>query len=342
MKSIPNRIAILLLSFSVLYPWNAIADPLEISKTEADRARLKSVRDSLLTQRAFLVAQADSLSVRIDSLKFGSEKTASSAELRKGLRGSIDLAGKIETTDLRIEQVLKELRDIRERLRTSYSHLIEELTQRLERTPNDTLIRQLGAYQRARKAIERDPVVHDIGAESEILIRREDGPREIRRKAELIEDRAALLATQASGMDDRLEELETEQRLRTRMRDFAQEIGLFDEHLPEGRALSAAEETGFTPSSPTEGAGLDQPPTFEAERSEGVTGGLIGGLSSIGKEVTRHERTLSPEEFASDDLVLEIQRLQALRKGLQEREQLLLDRAKAFQEHLRQLLEEKD
>ncbi len=253
------------------------------------------------------------------------------------------MAGKIESTDLRIEQVLKQLRDVRESLRTSYSHLIEELTQRLERTPNDTLIRQLGAYQRARKAIERDPVVHDIGVESEILIRRDDGPREIRRKAELIEDRAARLATQASGMDDRLEELETEQRLRTRMRDFAQEIGLFDEYLPEGRALSAAEqETGVTPSSPTEGAGRDQPPTFEVERSEGATGGLIGGLSSVGKEVTRQERTLSPEEFASDDLALEIQRLQALRKDLQEREQLLLDRAKAFQEQLRQLLEEKD
>ena len=176
MKSIPNRIATLLLSFSVLYPWNAIADPLEISKTEADRARLESVRDSLLTQRAFLVARADSLSVRIDSLKRRSEKTAASAELRKGLRRSIDLAGKIESTDLRIEQVLKQLRDVRESLRTSYSHLIEELTQRLERTPNDTLIRQLGAYQRARKAIERDPVVHDIGVESEILIRRDDGP----------------------------------------------------------------------------------------------------------------------------------------------------------------------
>ena len=342
MKSISNRIAILLLSFYVLYPWNAIADPLEISKIETDRARLRSVRDSLLTQRAILVARADSLSVRIDSLKRGSEKTAASADLRKGLRRSIDLAGKIETTDLRIEQVLKRLRDVRESLRTSYSHLIEELTQRLERTPNDTLIHQLGAYQRARKAIEREPIVHDIGAESEILIRRDDGPREIRRKAELIEDRAARLAAQTSGMDDRLQELETEQRLRTRMRDFAQEIGLFDEYLPEGRALSPAEqETGVTPSSPTEGAGLDVP-TFEAERSGGTTGGLINGLSSIGKEVTRQERTLSPEEFASDDLALEIQRIQALRKDLQEREQLLLDRAKAFQEHLRRLLEEKD
>ena len=85
-------------------------------------------------------------------------------------------------------------------------------------------------------------------AEAQMLVVREDdGPDEIRQKADLMEDMAAQTRVKADVVVRRIKRLEEERRLRIRMATLRGELDFFDEAVLEGRSLSpgqAVEGTG--------------------------------------------------------------------------------------------------
>jgi len=328
-----------------LFASQARADSAEIARLEAERGRLERARDSLLVQRGRLAAEVDRLSARIDSLR-----APGGGEFREALRRSPRLVGRLEGLDRELERAGADLEGVRERLRATYDREIEALVRRLAQGPDEALVRQLMAYEKAREALGRGVVSEGAGPGAEALsIREDDGPEEVRQKADLLEDMAGRLRAEAAAVARQVRQLETERRLRARVAAFAREVNLFDEHLPEGRTVSPSEAKGSsdtrgTSSSGPEGGapppGVAQAPGFTGSKEEVRAGdeATSRGALVAGKEVAREEG-LSLEELSAEDLVAEIQRLKARQKEAQERERALRERAGAFRERLRRMLE---
>ncbi|OGG45083.1 MAG: hypothetical protein A3F84_03040 [Candidatus Handelsmanbacteria bacterium RIFCSPLOWO2_12_FULL_64_10] len=334
------RYVIILIAFIALFASRARAESAEIDRLEAERGRLGRARDSLLVQRGRLAAEVDRLSARIDSLR-----APGGGEFREALRRSPRLVGRLEGLDRDLERAGADLEGVRERLRAAYDREIEALVRRLAQGPDEALVRQLVVYEKAREALGRGVVSEGAGPGAEALsIREEDGPEEVRQKADLLEDMAGRLRAEAAEVARQVRQLETERRLRARVAAFAREVSLFDEHLPEGRTVSPSEaKVGASPPSGTQGAvppGVAQAPGFEGSKEQVRAGDEAASQGALvaGKEVAREEGS-SLEEPSVEDLVAEIQRLKARQREAQERERALRERAGVFRERLRRMLE---
>jgi hypothetical protein len=253
---------------------------------------------------------------------------------------------RLEGLDRELERAGADLEGVREGLRSAYDREIEALVRRLAQGPDEALVRQLRAYEKAREALGRGPVLEGAGPGAEALsIREEDGPEEVRQKADLLEDMAGRLRAEAAAVARQVRQLETERRLRARVAAFAREVSLFDEHLPEGRTVSSSEAkgpsgAGGAASSGPEGIVPAGPPSFAGSKEEVRVGDEARSQGALvaGKEVVRGEGR-SLEELSAEDLAAEIQRLKARQREAQERERALRERAGAFRERLRRMLE---
>ena len=315
-----TKYLIALISFLLLLAGEVRAESAEIVRLQAERGRLEGTRDSLLVQRGRLAAEVDRLSTLIDSLK-----ASGRGELQEVLRRSPGLIGRLE--------------ERRERLRAAYDREIEALVRRLAQGPDEGLVRQLVACQKAREALGRGAVSEGAGPGAEALsIREDDGPEEVRQKADLMEDMAGRLRAEATEMERRVRQLETERRLRARVAAFAREIDLFDEHLPEGRTVSASKGGSGAEGAVPPGA-TAQAPGLGGDKEQARAGGETTSQGALvaGKEVVREEGSL--EAFSAEDLVAEIQRLKARQKEAQARERALQERVRMFRERLRGMLD---
>ncbi len=329
-----TKYLIALISFLLLLAGEVRAESAEIVRLQAERGRLEGTRDSLLVQRGRLAAEVDRLSTLIDSLK-----ASGRGELQEVLRRSPGLSGRLEALDRDLERVQADLEERRERLRAAYDREIEALVRRLAQGPDEGLVRQLVACQKAREALGRGAVSEGAGPGAEALsIREDDGPEEVRQKADLMEDMAGRLRAEATEMERRVRQLETERRLRARVAAFAREIDLFDEHLPEGRTVSASKGGSGAEGAVPPGATAQAPgPGGDKEQARAGGETTSQGALVAGKEVVREEGSL--EAFSAEDLVAEIQRLKARQKEAQARERALHERVRMFRERLRGMLD---
>ena len=343
-------------SLICILSFSAAAESLDSLQTE--HTRLEAVRDSLLTQRAGLVAKLDTLANQIYRLKRAD--TGGVAEtLQRALRQTLELADRIERVDMAFEAMRTALSHLRQKLRAQYDREIGAAIVAMEKQPDTATADRLRALQRVRGALEEKGAEIRPAEVQMLVVREDDGPGEIRQKADLMEDMAAQTQVKADAVGRRIKRLEEERRLRVRMSTLRGELDFFDEAVLEGRSLSpgrAVEGTGGVLPDAADQAPEDALPdatVAAGETSErsgfGVTETVADLLESgstpkrvvaIGREIGLPHAQTPPEVLSSDDLISEIARLKGLQKALTTREQALKRRAEAFRKYLQQMLEE--
>ena len=215
--------------------FSAAAESLD--SLRAEHSRLEEVRDSLLTQRAVLTARLDTLANQIYGLKRAD--TGGVAEtLQRVLRQTLELADRIERVDMAFEAMRTALAHLRQKLRAHYDREIDAAIAALEQGPDAAKADRLRALQRARGALEEGGM-EIRPAEAQMLeVREDDGPDEIRQKADLMEDMAAQTRVKADVVVQRIKRLEEERILRVRMDTLRGEMDVFDEVVLEGSSRS--------------------------------------------------------------------------------------------------------
>ena len=337
--------------------FSASAESLDSLQTE--HTRLEEVRDSLRTQRAILAVRLDTLANQIYRLKRAD--TGGVAEtLQQALRQTLELADRIERVDMAFEVVRTALSHLRQKLRAHYDREIGAAIAALEKEPDAAKAGRLRALQRARGALEEGGMEIRLAEAQMLVVREDDGPDEIRQKADLMEDMAAQTRVKADVVVRRIKRLEEERRLRIRMATLRGELDFFDEAVLEGRSLSPGQavegtdgvlldEAGPAPENALPdamaAAGVTDERSGSDDATETVTGLLEPGSTTervfvVGREIGVPYAQTPPEVLSSDDLVSEIARLKGLQKALTTREQALKQRAEAFRKHLQRMLEE--
>lgn len=332
--------------------FSASAESLDSLQTE--HTRLEEVRDSLLTQRAVLATRLDTLANQIYRLKRAD--TGGVAEtLQQALRQTLELADRIERVDMAFEVVRTALSHLRQKLRAHYDREIGAAIAALEQGPDADRAGRLRALQRARGALEEGGMEIRLAEAQMLVVREDDGPDEIRQKADLMEDMAAQTRVKTDAVMRRIKRLEEERRLRIRMATLRGELDFFDEAVLEGRSLSsgqAVEGTGGVLLDEAGPASENALPDAMAaagdtdERSGSDATEIVESGSTpergfvVGREIGVPYAQIPPEVLTSDDLVSEIARLKGLQKALTTREQALKQRAEAFRKHLQRMLEE--
>lgn len=332
------------------------AESLDSLKTE--HTRLEAVRDSLLTQRAELAATLDTLADRVYRLK-RADAGGVADTLQQALRQTLELADRIERVDMAFEAVWAALSHLRQKLREQYDREIGAAIAALEQGADAAAAGRLRALQQARGVLEEGGMEVRPAEVQMLVVREDDGPGEIRQKADLMEDMAAQTRVRADAVGRRVKQLEEERRLRARMSTLTGEMHFFDEAVAEGRSLSPGQtvegtggvlpdEAGPAPENALPDAMAAAGETDEpsgSDATETVTGLLESGSTPervfvVGREIGVPHAQAPPEVLSSDDLVSEIARLKGLQKALTTREQALKQRAEAFRKHLQRMLEE--
>lgn len=293
--------------------------------------------DSLDRQRLQVRTEAELLSARIDSLKVGPRDEA--PELQESLRASMGLVQRLVEIERRAAVLQARQDSLREQLRLAYDWEIGVLIQQLAEERDPGLLTQLVIYQDEREALGSRPLETDLRFGAELAIGPEDGPEEIRQKMELMQGIAARLREEARLAGEQLRRLEAEERLRTRVRVFADELSLFDEHLPEGRVLTRvalAPTRGGAPEATNADDGLK-------EASPGDRGGQLAVSTSsylvLRREPSRETRTGPFARPAAAETAIEIRKLKAHLQEIRELQAIVSERADAFRTSLDRLLE---
>jgi hypothetical protein len=287
----------------------------------------------------------DVLSIRVDSLKRRSEVNVATGALEDALRNGLVIGEKLQILETALDSVNAARRLVYGELRTAFDDEMALLIKLLGKAGTPELIGQLTDLQRRRDAIRRShPEVGDDKGPM-LFIRPDDGPVELRQKADLLADMAKKVEREARTTEKQLSRLFEEQRLRDRLSTFAGELDLFDEVLAEGRGVATA-------------------PTQKSESgNEGSTGetGLVGVLEGdriaglapqpaepvpsgsevvTGREVSNSGRPDLPLAVGEGGLVTEITRLRMRQSILEKRRKDLLTQLDEFKSRLKHMIEE--
>jgi hypothetical protein len=319
------------------------ADAQVIYGLRQQEERLQQRRDSLAVQRDSLVASAEALSARIDSLK-DAAREEEAGRLQVALRASLALVRRLVDTDRGLELARLHQEQLREQLRVAYDWEIGQLIQQLDRQPDQGLLAQLMVYQQERERLGLEPVAGQLQYGAEMAISPSDGPDEIRQKMEMMEGIAARMKAEQRRTRTQLARLEEEQRLRTRVRIFASEMTLFDDHLLEGRVL--VRTAGLAPA----GNGGDYSGAGETRGDGGpgltpVTDGSPSAAATTVSPALEAARDGEPRGLAlggAEDVALEIQKLRAHQQEVRQLEAVAQERAARFRACLDEMLEGSD
>ena len=201
---------ILLLVLGLALSGAAYGDAAQLGDLKARYRVLESQRDSLAGQRLQVVAEAEVLSARIDSLKLSA---VDSAELREALRSSLGLVQRMVEIDWKLVALETRQDSLAERLCLAYDWEIGVLIQKLAEEPDRGLSAQLTLYQEAREQLGVGSHSANLHYSEQMKIEVEDGPDEIQQKRELLEDIADRLKAEWSANAELLRRLEAEYRL---------------------------------------------------------------------------------------------------------------------------------
>ena len=341
-----KRLRLFFLALGFCFGLNpAAAEVRQIHALETARKQLLAVKDSLEAERTRVMESADVLSARIDSFKAGKIDTPN---FRDALRSSVTLEQRLMEIDRQLEALHADQNLSRDHLRLAYDWEIGALIQQLAQTPDQGLLQQLVIYQQARETLGDEVDRRSLRFGDNMDIGAEDGPDEIGQKVDLMEDIADRLQAESTENADRLSRLEEEHRLRSRVRFFATEIQLFDEHLPEGRVLVRVERSNVKSTDEVLSGGEDaslEPGADAPFESNDVFSADEGGSRVSGsQEVLIAQNELSREPLSvgylvAEDIALEIRKLKVRQQEIRQLESVARERAAAFRARLRELLE---
>ena len=304
----------------------------DISALETRIARLDTAREEHLNRRVQLILQSDRLAGRIADLK----AKARTKEVKTELRTSQDLTRQIEELDLTLAALNAQRQRERVNLAVAYEERITTLIHRLSEAPEssrETLLQELIRCRTASQALDvQEEQEREVPDEEEIEIAPDDGPEEIREKADLLADVADRMAAELAKLSVQIKDLNREQRIRRKMQELTDEIVFFDEDLGAPRASQPlnAEMSGGA-FSRTPGDGEDDAKALDAGAPpEGVWDGAVYEATfepiRSGETAYRTE----PEAFSTEDLERQIEHLIRRRADLSKKAEALQDKAARF------------
>ncbi len=318
------KIALALAILVVVLGKPSRADQSQIRALKLRGEETNSLEKQLLRERKVLQLQADSLASHIDSLKSG---FTSSDLLEDAYRSAITLEHKLMALGKRLEALYTVQRDIRHKLRTAYDWEIGVLTEQYSQTQDKGLLYQLIIYQEARELLG-DEMEGTMRYGEQLDITAEDGPDEIRQKADLMEDRAEQLLGELASNSRRLRRLEEKFRLLSKVQTFTNQMNLFDEDPPESRLFHRVEQAL---------------PAGDAEMTLGASGDgndaqKVAAATISGRKVAFGERRDAAADLSADNVQFEILKLKTRQQELRQLEALARERAQTFRMNLDKLL----
>ena len=325
----------------------------DIVDLEADRVRLLAEADSLEMRRNHLQADLNRLAAKIDGLKGPDKPLEASGTLAGALQEAMTLTLAMEAVYQTQESIQSRLDRLTDDLRVAYNREIGQLIGQLTDGGAATIAR-LQALQKAKAALQ--DAVRDTVAVSILSIQEDDGPKQLRQKADLMADMANHVREEALVADRAISRLEEEKRLRGRMTALTREMVLFDEHLPEGRSvrLQVSEQVvqvagedlvkeGISPpvaSIGTEDAGAEE--TLRNPAQEAIAS--LETVETVEVVTEREVVTVEHAEFSSgfalDPIDREIRILKGRKEALVDQEERLRAQVITFQQRLKELLGE--
>lgn len=304
----------------------------DIAVLETRIARLDTAREEHLNRRVQLILQTDRLAVRIADLK----AKARTKEVKAELRTSQDLTRQIEELDLVLAALNAQIQQERVNLAGAYEERITTLIHSLPEAPEssrEALLQELIRCRTARQALDvQEEQAREVRDEGEIEIAPDDGPEEIREKADLLADVADRMAAELAKLSIQIKDLNREQRIRRKMQELADEMVFFDEDLGAPRA-SRQLDAGMAGGAFSRGDSEDNEKALDAAVPplEGAWDG--GAVHDATFEPSRSGETAyrtEPEAFSPEDLERQIKHLVRRRADLSKNIEALQDKAERF------------
>ena len=277
-----------------------------VLRTEASEAR--SACDWLEKQRRLVVAQAESLSTYIDSLKATDNELE---ELHEALRASLGLVQQLVEIDHSLDRAKAREDSLTDQLRLEYDWEIGVLIQQLQSRSDSGLLTQLMVYQEAREALGMHTSQAVLRYDEGMDIEEDDGPDEIRQKLELMEDLGKRLERDIRSITRRLSRLEEAYRLRLAMQSFIRG--------QQGRQRGAASQEALT---------FVMPLVAEREKSRGAAF-ILRTQGNEGKAL---------DGVLGEEMLLEIHKWKVRLQEVDELKAVVRERSATFRKYLQDML----
>jgi hypothetical protein len=227
----------------------------QISSLEQQKVQSESEKQTL-------VNQGEELSYKIEELKRQSGSglgIIGRFKLSQNLRKAQNLSDKIQNLDKKLYDLDNQIKEKNILLGKECESQVNYLIQKLNKTESveekKALLEKIKEYQSVGNQIKKseqqklEPL--DI---TKIEIKEHDSPKEIREKADLINDIANKANTRISFLDSRISKLKDELKTRKKLDEFAEEISFFGERVAreEVASKSATEPIVATKTTDTE------------------------------------------------------------------------------------------
>jgi len=246
LKIVVKFLAVLLLICFCMNSWSA-EDRIsilqkEISVLEDQKGRLEAKKQKLMDE-------GDKLSGEIEELKMqsrGGLGIIGRYKLTRKLRKAQALSEKIQILEKDIFDVESGIDSNKTNLEREYERQIDILLEKLGKASKTEesreILERLKQYQSAKEQLakqdEEEPAEYlDV---SRIEIEEFDSPREIREKADLLNDVAGKMGSGIETLSARIERLRGELETRAKLGEFAEEISFFGERVSKEEIVAAA------------------------------------------------------------------------------------------------------
>jgi len=260
---------------------------------------MEKQKSQLETEKQPFVNQGEELSYKIEELKAQSGSglgIIGRYKLSQNLRKAQNLSNKIQSIDKKIYDLDNQIKEKKVLLDKEYEYQINSLVKMLNGSSNvdekvtekqesskeasssvpqfgysisnigdrKAILAKIKEYQTARDQLE---VTKSLNLErlyitDSIEIKNYDSPKEIREKADLINDLVNKTSTRISILDSRIIKLKGELKTRKKLDEFADEISFFNERVARGEIASKS-ATGVLGATDKDNAGkkTDSPTT---------------------------------------------------------------------------------
>jgi chromosome segregation ATPase len=219
-----------------------------IPELKGQLSALEGQKTEFEAEREKLIAEGNELSLKIEALKIqsrGGLGIIGRYRLSRSLRKAQALAEKIQALEKNINELENRLKDKRSELGEEYKNQIAILLGKLdaasEAEEKREILEKLEEYQAAKEQLAK-PEKRELGYLdlSKIEIREDDGPQEIREKADLINDSASKLNRGIEMLDVQMKRLQEEVETRKKLGEFAEEISFFGERISREQIADGA------------------------------------------------------------------------------------------------------
>ncbi len=295
-------------------------------------AAVGSQQRDVLSRRALLRGRISRAAVQVDSMK--RSLPMATAGLKQTLSEAARWVALDDSLSRQLLHLRKRIASLQAEARACVAEEVARIAEATAGAPDPGLVSRLDWLRALRNSLDKDvnkssqtPVSEPVNADAD------DGPEELRQKADLVWDLADQVGRQAESDRGRLEDLKLEDRLRRRLSRFAADVGFFDETVAAGRTVAPAGKRA--PSDASSGEAAFGP--SEGDRSPEPTDPLVAGT---GPEVARNGGLRGVDAAGMDGIRGEMATLKARIGALDEQERGLRKQSEALRKALRRMLGE--